>query len=183
MRPLFAIVVICAVTGFAQQPITVLEPNGGETYAVGDTMHIRWEADQSTPLVMLEMSVDAGETWYGVYTAGMSVTSDDWGDYAWVISDSLTDVNDAVSTVSADCMIRVRNYVDQVTNDVSDGVFSVVTEAGVRDRPMPLMIHRGKASPATGPWVDLCGRVQMPRVAAGVHVRSGAIAVLHEPCR
>ncbi len=135
MRATLGIALAAALAVQAQQPITVLEPNGGETYALGDTMHIRWDADQSTPLVMLEMSMDSGESWYGVYTSGIPVDTSIWGDYPWVVTDSLPDAYENVSTVSSRCLVRVRNYVDQVTNDISDGVFTVLAEHATVQTP------------------------------------------------
>ncbi len=166
MRATLTIVALCALTVFAQQPITVLSPNGGETYTVGDTMHIRWEADETTPLVMLEMSVDDGETWYGVYTSGISVTSENWGDYLWTIPDSLSDAGGSVSIVSTRCLIRVRNYIDQVTDDISDKVFQVVAGAGVRDGALPRAFHRDAQRFHRYAPFALDGRVRPRRTAA-----------------
>lgn len=172
MRATLTIIAVCTLAAFAQQPITVLSPNGGETYTVGDTMHIRWEADETTPLVMLEMSVDDGETWYGVYTSGISVTSENWGDYVWTVPDSLSDAGGSVSIVSTRCLIRVRNYIDQVTNDISDGAFTVVAGAGVRDGALPRALHRGARPFHRHASFALNGRVRLgrtaPCVSAGV---------------
>lgn len=128
MKRMLAVSLCLVTSSWAQGPITVFAPNGGETFAIGDTMHVRWEADSTAPMVMVEMSVDNGEYWYMANVSRLSITSEYWGDYPWVLADSLTDANGSTSIVSNQCMVRIRSYIDQITNDVSDAPFSIVTE-------------------------------------------------------
>lgn len=110
-------------------PIAVTEPNGGQVYAIGDTMHVRWTADTLlTPMVMIEVTVDDGDSWFGVYTQGIDPYNPWWGHYTWVIPDTVRSARRSASTVSGMVRMRIRNYVDQVTNDVSDTTFTILAE-------------------------------------------------------
>lgn len=121
---------LVAGAALAQPPITLFEPNGGQTYHVGGTMRIRWTADSSSALVDIEMCVDGDESgvWYRINTQAIGLGGPGWGDTTWVIADSLHDATTTVSTVSSRCLVRIRNYIDQVTEDRSDSVFAVLGE-------------------------------------------------------
>ncbi|MBD3242556.1 MAG: hypothetical protein GF331_18345 [Chitinivibrionales bacterium] len=126
------------VTGATQQPAIVLvEPNGGETYRVGDTLHVRWQADlQRITSALLQVSFDEGETYYAINTdSAIEASGPDWGDYAWVIPDSIIDGTSRVSTVSSNCLIMASDY--QITmSDVSSNTFAIVpADAAVMQRP------------------------------------------------
>jgi len=133
-RSLLALLI--AGAALAQPPITLFEPNGGEFYHVGDTMRVRWTADSSAALVNIEMCTDAGESgnWYLLTARAVGMGGPGWGDTSLIIADSLRDATTAVSTVSSQCLVRIRNYIDQVTTDGSDSVFMVAAPGAVRGR-------------------------------------------------
>jgi hypothetical protein len=168
VRVALFLIAACAVLAHAQQAITVLEPNGGETYSPGDTMHVRWEAD--TMPVLVEVSVDQGETWYVILTGvSISPSSPHWGDYAWIVTDSLRELDVAVSTVSSACLIRVRDYRGFGGEDVSDSVFSVVPGAGaVR---LPATAIRNQVQSRLRVHCTAAGRVVHSPLVGGVRVR------------
>jgi hypothetical protein len=184
-RPFLALLI--AGAALAQPPITLFEPNGGETYHVGDTMRIRWTADSSAPLVTINMAVDGGESgwWYLIgATRGIGMGDPGWGDTSWVIADSLSDATTVVSTVSSRCLVKIRNYVDGITADDSDSVFTISAPGAVRGRsPRPGLgrvtyvdgVLRLRGPTATGLIVsDLRGRPAM----APVSVADGGVAAV-----
>jgi len=117
--------------------LTVLAPNGGETFHVGDTMHVRWSADTSrVGAVNIELSFDAGSTW-NLLTSSHSVfvTDSTWGDYRWVVPESLATVSGMVSTLSAECLVRVWNYVGHSPQDESNTVFTIAAVSAPPAQP------------------------------------------------
>lgn len=66
--------------------ITIASPQEGDSWAVGDSVHIRWSTEGVTQ-VDLFYSIDAGE--HLLLIAPNSVRSDmpEWGDYVWAVPD------------------------------------------------------------------------------------------------
>lgn len=106
-------------------PITVLEPNGGQTYRVGSSLGIRWETDGHVGGVAIEISVDGGKKWFGVFEGTVSVGGPGWTDTTWVIPEKLRDMRDTVSVVSDNCLLRIKNYVNAPQRDESDAPFTI----------------------------------------------------------
>jgi hypothetical protein len=106
--------------------LLVLEPNGGETFVLGDTLRIRWQAGPSVPMARVILSVDGGDRWCDLYPGGgISRGSPNWGDTMWVVTPYLACAPDSVHTLSASCLVRVANYVG-FEEDRSDTTFSIV---------------------------------------------------------
>ena len=114
------VVVMCLVPVFAKS-ITVLSPNGGERFAVGDTMVIRWESVGVTQ-ANVSISFNAGERFRGI--GGVSEVEEGWQAYVWVIPDTLF----RQPTVSESCLVRVGDY-HSPTMDES-AAFFVIGERG-----------------------------------------------------
>lgn len=95
--------------------LTVTEPNGGETWYVGDTdRKIKWNSTGSIETVRIEYSKNNGGQWTEIVPdapAGLGA-----GEYQW------PSVADAISDL---CLIRVSSTDDSTVQDVSDGVFSI----------------------------------------------------------
>jgi hypothetical protein len=94
--------------------VTVIVPNGGENWSIGDTDTIQWAATDSTfvDYIDLFISTDNGNYWD---TIAMNEPNDSI--YLWTIP----------NTPSDSCLVRVR-AVDIWTNageDTSDAVFSI----------------------------------------------------------
>lgn len=112
--------------------ITLLAPDGGETFHVGDTMHIRWQADPGRiSSALLQITFNDGETYYAINTDSAIASSDPgWGDYTWVIPDSIIDGTSRTSTISNQCRIMASDY--QITmSDVSTNTFTIVPAGAV----------------------------------------------------
>ena len=60
VKAAFPLIVFCLAAAVQPQTagLLLLEPNGGEMYAVGDTMHVRWEFISGNPELWNE---DIGE--------------------------------------------------------------------------------------------------------------------------
>jgi hypothetical protein len=117
--------------------LTVLAPNGGETFHVGDTMYVRWSADTTrVGAVNIEISFDAGNGW-NLLTSSHSVyvTDSTWGDYRWVVPESLATVSGTISTLSASCLVRVWNYVGHSPQDESNALFAIAAVSAPPAQP------------------------------------------------
>ncbi|MCD6418541.1 hypothetical protein J7M00_07145 [bacterium] len=102
--------VVTLVPGFGV--ITVLYPNGGETFEFGDNINIQWTASTSIVDVNIDYSTDGGGSWNSI-ADGVSAAA---GTYLWV----------APSVESDQYLVRVENSDDPATFDISDNFFEVV---------------------------------------------------------
>lgn len=94
----------------ASSVITVLAPNGGESFGYGTTRAIRWNSLNVTQ-VKLQYSINNGTDWTDIATVDASL-----GTYDWVIPNA----------VSAQVLVRVSDASDPTVSDVSNAVFSIV---------------------------------------------------------
>ncbi len=92
--------------------ITVLYPNGGETFEFGDGVNIQWTASAGIANVDIYYSSDGGGVWNNV-VSGVSAAG---GSYLW----------SAPSVESDQYLVRVEDAADSTTFDVSDNFFEVV---------------------------------------------------------
>jgi hypothetical protein len=96
--------------------ITVIAPNGGESWTAGISYEITWTAGGINN-VTIECSTDYGTTWEVI----VQTTAND-GSFDWTIPDIVSD----------ECLVRVSSNdgdPDPVPSDVSDEVFSMVPDA------------------------------------------------------
>jgi hypothetical protein len=101
--------------------ISLLQPDGGESFQVGDTLHARWETDGFITSVGLQLSIDSGKTWIPVTRrSAINQGQAGWGDYPWVIPDSL----DGRSLVTAQALLSVYDYFG-TDRDRSNRVFAI----------------------------------------------------------
>ncbi len=125
--------------------LSVSAPRDGETYTVGDTLRVKWRNHvPGLQGVAIEMSPWSGRKWVLLNDEGAITPADtgSWGNYQWVISDSLYDFehDTIVSTITEQGKIRVRNYDKNAPGSaVSEGVFSIVAGSGsyVENRQQP----------------------------------------------
>ncbi|MDP2983870.1 MAG: T9SS type A sorting domain-containing protein, partial [Candidatus Latescibacter sp.] len=90
--------------------IQVLSPDGGEQWAVGSTVAITWQAQQTGPL-LLQYSNDSGARWVDI-KSGVSASDQS---YTWTVP------NDP----STKCLVRITDPASSLT-DMSNGSFSIV---------------------------------------------------------
>jgi hypothetical protein len=106
-------------------PIVVTAPAGGETFSVGQQVHIMWQST-SAQTIMIEVTLDGEETWQQITsTGGISQGSALWGDYIWTVP--------SIASTSAQALIRVGAYPTGSTPGMS-GAFTVLRPDAVGDR-------------------------------------------------
>ena len=91
--------------------ISVITPNGGESWQVGSSHNITWTSSGTSGNVRIEYSTNNGSSWTNVIAS----TPDD-GSYSWTIP----------NTPSTTCLIRVSDT-DGSPSDVSNSVFSITS--------------------------------------------------------
>lgn len=113
-----------------ENTIQVTAPNGGETYAIGDTLHVTWSADcRSFPSVVIRVTVDDGENWHQIVPVSEPCDS---GAFDWVIPETLL----GMPATSAQCRVQVADY-NGATDDFSDGLFGIGAAPVVRGTAVP----------------------------------------------
>lgn len=89
--------------------VDILEPNGGEIYAVGETHQVRWTSWGTLYYVDLDLSRDGGQNWEALARSQPAGIPFDW----------VTE-----GPLSADCLLRVAD-VDGACEDTSSTAFTI----------------------------------------------------------
>jgi hypothetical protein len=92
--------------------IALVSPNGGEAFAAGEIVTIQWTSDGIAETVLVEFSIDAGDTWSPVYPPNVGNT----GQYKWLVPLVDTDL----------CLVRVSSSTRPSVYDVSDDPSAIV---------------------------------------------------------
>lgn len=102
------------------QTVTLVSPNGGETWVEGSDVEITWSWTGSVDLVNVLVSTDGGETWETLASA-----LDNAGFYDWEIASDATD----------EAMIRIdaTDLVTAYATDSSDEVFTIAASGAVEE--------------------------------------------------
>jgi hypothetical protein len=131
------ITLLFACISFAH--VTLVSPNGGETYNIGDTITISWEADETVEECYIKFSPDNGINKIVISGRNQIIREDNegWGTFKWVVpptlilcvdDDSPDGCTDSVfSTSSSSCKIMIDNpyNTDPGTHDFSDHPFTI----------------------------------------------------------
>ncbi|MBD3319503.1 MAG: hypothetical protein GF350_00230, partial [Chitinivibrionales bacterium] len=115
------------------QIIRVLYPNSeNQTFTIGETIHIRWEADTfEVSNVMVFAAVDIQKTWVPIADSSIWYGTNEWDNFLWTIPDSL----DGVSAITNTALIRVNKYGTYI-GDECDYPFQITgTGSNVRIAP------------------------------------------------
>lgn len=110
-----------------QNGITVLAPNGGETFQVGGEIDISWQADTTQGLTSAKILVDCGSgDWFSL-TGPSSVP--------YGLKEVTYDLPDSVYsslqrkmvpfTGGTSCKLKIQDYTIGTSFDVSDAVFTI----------------------------------------------------------
>lgn len=91
--------------------ITLLSPNGLEIIMGSTTQTITWENQGTIDSVLIEFSVDNGDTWTEVYPPNVGNT----GSYDWLVP--IVD--------SEQCRVRITNTANLAVYDSSNAAFSI----------------------------------------------------------
>ncbi|GBD07688.1 Endoglucanase C [bacterium HR21] len=105
--------------------ITVLEPNGGETWCAGSTKTIRWNS-VGVDNVTIELSANGGQSWTTLAT-NVPASAGSW---SWSIP--------ANQPPGSQYRIRIVDAADAQLFDVSDGNFSISGPPQITQHPQPL---------------------------------------------
>jgi hypothetical protein len=101
---------------FTVQPrpyITLLRPNGGESWTVGQNQNIHWSRrNPGGNTVDIDYSTDNGTTWIRIATQAQ-----DTGWYLWNVGGPATTT----------AKVRIRFHETPTVNDTSDAVFTIVS--------------------------------------------------------
>ncbi|MBN2530669.1 MAG: hypothetical protein JXR76_30055 [Deltaproteobacteria bacterium] len=92
--------------------LTLIEPNAGEQWEVATSKEITWTHTGAIENVILEYSLDNGNSFYR-----MVASTENDGSYIWEIPDTMSP--------STEVKIRVSDAADALPYDVSDGVFEL----------------------------------------------------------
>ena len=131
----------------AENTITVLEPNGGEAYIIGQIYPIYWDWNGSFSNVKIEYSIDGGNTWNIVVAS----TPND-GSYSWTIP----------NTPSNTCKIKITNASDPNCYDISDQNFTILTTGIEVVTPNGGEIYTvGDACPIHWNWIGTISNVKI----------------------
>jgi len=107
--------------------LVLLEPGGGETFHIGDSLHVRWKAQgkglTEISSVLISISLDSGATWASLKNRSIGTTEPEWSDYAWKIPATLSVAGVALDVAGrSKVLIRVQDY-----QDLSDANKRMVT--------------------------------------------------------
>ena len=94
----------------ADYVLTIDSPNGGETWAIGDTEVIEWTSEDIDN-VNLEYSTDGGSNWNSI-VSNIAASS---GTFSWAIPNA----------ASTNALVRILNADDITENDQSDAAFVI----------------------------------------------------------
>jgi hypothetical protein len=97
-------------------PIALLFPNGQELLVAGDVVIIRWSAPDLQEDVLIEFSLDGGNSWSPVYPPNRG----NLGHYRWLVP----------AVASEASLVRVSSAAQPAAYDISDGPF-VIFQCGV----------------------------------------------------
>jgi hypothetical protein len=90
--------------------LTLISPNGGESWEAGTSQSIQWDSTGSVSDVKIEYSVDSGSSWSIV-----SSSASNTGNYSWTVP----------TVESKNCLVRISEAGDGSPLDTSDAVFTI----------------------------------------------------------
>jgi hypothetical protein len=129
-----------SIVAVQSSTITVTAPNGGDRWVAGSAHDITWSSTGTVANVKIEYSTNGGAS----FTSITASTADD-GTHPWTLP----------GAVSSNCLVRISDAANAAVNDMSDGVFSIVSLTSKR-----LTSTTGSsASPAIA--VDSSGRIHL----------------------
>lgn len=91
--------------------LTLYSPNGTEIIMGGSTHQITWGSTGTIDSVLIEFSIDYGDTWSPVYPPNVGNT----GSYNWLVPD----------IDSEQCIVRITNATNFNVSDTSHGPFFI----------------------------------------------------------
>lgn len=134
-RSLLPLIAVFAISAFAAPHISIQSPVAGASYPVGDTLHFHWTSLDTTVGggCQIEISPDDGQNFYTLDDGtGHSPKDADWGNFDWVITDTLHTLNARgkqikVYMVSSNLVIHIIDFYNKIqeSQTYTSGVFSI----------------------------------------------------------
>ncbi len=96
--------------------ILVSAPKGGETFKVGQTLYVKWKLQGKgiTDIASVDVSLspDNGKRWQLLVTNSIVPSDPTWGNFPYVIPDSIKIVGGGMVSLknNSECRIRVKQY-------------------------------------------------------------------------
>ncbi|MCJ7524921.1 MAG: S8 family serine peptidase, partial [Candidatus Aminicenantes bacterium] len=97
----------------SQPAITVTSPNGGEVWTRGTAHTLIWTWSGTVGNVQIHYSLNSGVSWTQIVASTANS-----GSYSWNIGGTIT--------LSANCLVRIREASDGDPSDTSNAVFAIV---------------------------------------------------------
>jgi hypothetical protein len=103
--------------------LTLLSPDGGEVYQVGQEIAVEWSGRAARFTGMdLAISANGGKTWHSLSSTGtISPDSPQWGCFRWTIPEAIN----GESLVSNTCVVRINDYANDEISDYSTEPFTI----------------------------------------------------------
>lgn len=89
--------------------IAVVQPNGGEIWYEGYSMEIKWNSQNNSGNVKIELSRNGGSTWETLF----ATVPDDWSQF-WTVT----------GPASSNCKVKISD-IDGTPSDISDAPFTI----------------------------------------------------------
>lgn len=102
--------------------VTLVSPNGGESFFGGSLQPITWNTTGVINLVNLEYSTDGGTSWQSIVNAVANT-----GSYDWTVPNITSD----------NALVRITDAGDLTRTDTSDSVFSIIATGFTITSPIP----------------------------------------------
>lgn len=117
--------------------ITVISPNGGESWHAEELKTIEWSSNLITN-VRLQYTTDDGNSWITI----LNSISADADQYIWMVP----------NTVSPLCRIKISDVSNALTQDESDAAFTIAPTVGVEESennnvPTEYMLYQNHPNP------------------------------------
>jgi len=97
------------------EPITVVSPNGGEIWVEGTQKDLTWSSS-NIEAVKIELSLNNGASWSTIIDSTLST-----GIFLWTVPNTFSD----------SCLVKISDYQNPDTLDISDGMFAIRSQASL----------------------------------------------------
>jgi hypothetical protein len=151
---------------------TVVTPNGGEVFEIGDTMVITVDGDECgiATQVMLMLNIGRHSVQIGEYSFSPRIEPTHFLIIPGVIT---TSAGDEISPVSNECTICVADYNNPSVADWSDNAFSIVGGPSRVTQFEPRSIAGESVEPGAVYSID--GRLRIPAIVHDIRVKAGEL--------
>ncbi|MDG6225562.1 MAG: fibronectin type III domain-containing protein [Candidatus Thermoplasmatota archaeon] len=124
----------------AKETLTVLNPNGGESWTAGSTQKIRWSVSNTGGHIGISLSLDGGRTWEAIKTMANSPFHG-VGSYDWIIPANINSTKCRISVKWVDSLMPPYNL---IAEDESDSDFTIKLDVYLEFTENPDTVAYGK---------------------------------------